>query len=588
MKKLSKLLSTIEYFYKLATELVDIKNDNNFAGYINEHGVWIDTDDDEENPESESEGFVANPHLGEYDNLIHVSNNIKNHFDWEHPLKVIAELYKKAIESGKGYNIIFNAINAFTNEALMEMEDPDEDIDFGDIEDALNATIKDLKSRAGGLELLKVRPDQKTIEDFKSAKKQIDSAMVEFEKQKMESGESSMYEDIATGDISQYDESAVSALDKADFISGDNGKKPGMRNINRAPKDWIEVYINDVKRYKNMLDVETSISVRKKLTDIIDVSTKLAKLTKELIDKDYGLESDQEVKNIKSNIKELKSIRKNLKDHVRLFMIKKNEKILQENKTSSTDDSEQFIIEEKIKLNNLLSSRDYNKEPEIKARKRLINFLNSFKAGFGKNPRPEDIALYYKEIDKAAAKKEDVSGKRKEEAKNRRSLKDSPTLKGYLEQFGEKINTQRSETRKKYVKIIKKEIAQEVIKEEYKTLLPYMSRLADAIASGNNTSIKDATSELNEAINEYAANLPIVKEVNNHLRKFDEFKKELKSVESSKVLEQEEIPDLIKNELFNLVERGESLVTAYKAQDLFGNIVEWNLKALNAIKERLN
>lgn len=154
---------------------------------------------------------------------------------------------------------------------------------------------------------------------------------------------------------------------------------------------------------------------------------------------------------------------------------------------------------------------------------------------------------------------EKYKAKAKEKATKIRELKNTESLKGYIEHLKQKLATQKSEM----VKKIKAMAAQDPFFEPYKLEVLKAKQAVDTDPSTQNkTQLENAIRKEADAIKNYLDNHPAVEKVKEDLKLLYEFRDNVKKISESDVLSGP-IDPAIKQYIYEVVSDGESLVQKF-------------------------
>jgi hypothetical protein len=581
MNKLSKFLQMVDYFYKLATGNLD---DNNAETWT----MPDDPEDDEDSPSTE-----RNPGPGLYDEIEALSRQVSSH-ELGRDLHILAEMYKKALELNTGFEVIARSIKVIMDLYLDEDSGEFEENEVDEIESILDKVYADLRDRKGSPININENTSPQILAEFKKVKSEVARQEAEEAERNIEEGIDlpteeerlrSYMGEVVDQKGHQLSDQVYNPNEGGDKDKGTQGSGHGFKK--KELKDWIEQLANQVKSYSDRSKFEKNVVARKRFANLSEnIIPKMIENIRQQSNirfsgQDYTEEGQTKLTQLAQEFATLRKEYKLNRDNVFYYDREVSGNILAKELENIKDPYQKLAMQQEMELLKSLSQRDYNKDKEIKLRRALIRALRG-----GKVSQPT-IDNMLSKIEEAKKLRKPIEEVRKEFTIERRNLKDSATLKGYLEMLGEKLATQKAEFRSKHSDPVKKAIKKKILAEEYVAFKEYMDALTEAELRGDAAAVKEITKHLNKAIIAYAESLPVVQEFNRHLDKFRTYRTQIIQLESSKVLENETIPEPIKEHLKSLVQEGKDLVNAYNSKAYFGPIVEWNLKILNAIEERL-
>jgi len=294
-------------------------------------------------------------------------------------LLLIAEEYKEAIKLDAGFATVYQHIRIFLKNNDVIGDEPDEDEDsenvFGSenkLEDILNAIIKDLKDRAGGADLTKIKDSDEVREQIKAARDRKTQEL---------------YEEAGTSALEQG-QSGIGGPTYNPYreTGGEDGPKfrSGFHEEDvKTYKNWSKSFKDEAEYYKTTLSEDASEDIHNNTIQLIEIlnhlaplATKLEQANQQLLtvpdDKDAALD----VRILKEKIKPLIETRIKLKAKIRNYFREKDAK----NYKDQLNDPEKSIIEklilsQKAALSELSASRDINKQKEKVLRQNLLAIL---------------------------------------------------------------------------------------------------------------------------------------------------------------------------------------------------------------------
>lgn len=464
--------------------------------------TWSMPDDDEE----EEQELPDDPNTGKYNKMVDLARKVRNP-DLSSEILLVAELYKKAIEMGAGFSTVNTGVNNLINELLSEQDDPDqEDPEMEMVEDTLNEVVKDLRTRAGG-------PGALNKEDPPAVKMQLRALKDAFNRKAIEEETNPEQDDAGggtlsdeereglseqtEGDLTQFEENAKSTFDLSGGVGLEARQQGAGSGVSftrkKDPKDWIKTYQNERERFQDLLGKEKSKLIFDKIKRLTEVLAKLESNTAAEINLSNALmetkgpqdideqgnkirskrtstfgapdpKKEAELAALRKEDEELKKERAALKNSVRNTEIQKNTKVLETTLAQATDPAEKFLLDQQIKLQNLLMSNDVNRGPEADARRRLIRAISKKKVETLDHrelyafqlPSKETLAKLQQEIEEASKLKRSKREYNVDVAKKIQNEKVTGTFAGKVTRFQQEINTQKNAIRDKLEKQVKK------------------------------------------------------------------------------------------------------------------------------------
>lgn len=473
MNKLDKLISKIDSFCTQALcSLLLIKKGAEPQGY------YMPDDPEEENDTPEP---MTGEDVGKYNELLHVAQQVRDP-GLSSELILLAELYRKSIEIGGGYNSINRSIHNIINMYLEDEEDPQQE----EIEDILNEVVSDLRKRAGGAAGL-AKPDSPgAIKALKEMKDNFNSQNLQQE----------VY------DLSNYDETASSTFDPTGGVGKEEAGKGFGRGhsftTRKSLKDWISHYENEIQRYADLLNSVTNVGIKDKIKTLLDILNKLKANTVEenKLAEAYSTTNDEEtgtqLNKVKEENKKLKQDRTSLKQGIRNIEISRSINTLQESLNNTRNADEKDRLQQEIDLLKLVSSKDIGKTEERNWRRILLKSMSG-----GNKISLETRQKLEENIQKAAAKKKSYDQYQKEIAEDIKNKKESKSLEGLIIQLKQhipniKMGDKKDEVDKWRAEIISKN------SPEHKS---YLDAIAAAKIENNKNTIKNIMSELYTHLN---------------------------------------------------------------------------------------
>lgn len=500
--------------------------------------------------------------------LLNLSQKIKNP-DLSGELKLLAELYDKAILINGGYNTLSKSITGIIDNYLDDEDDPQQE----EIEDTLNALNSDLRKRAGRSLNKPDSPD--AIKALKEIKDKFNS------------------EDI---------ESEMNELPQFDFTGGvgkeeaQQGSGRGWGTEGRTYKNWITSLEDEKQRYKDLLNNIHDTIKKDKINKLIDLITQLQKgkiLEKELLNK-YTASKDEEDGNalakVQDSNKEFMAKRNAIKISIRNTELQNSAKLLENEINSTRNEKDRERLKQELEIKKLLASTDKNKSEEMYWRKMLLKSMSN-----GNYPGADLKAQLEQKIYEASLKKILIYDYYQNQAKNiskhfeyhesnpgqRPKRKKSITFEGAVIELQQKIATQKI--------VVKQKITDKLNQEENNLFSAFKDRLSIAKSNNDIAAITAIAKELQKAMNAYAETQPIVINYIENSTNFINFKNDAKLIQKSGIMESTDpIPEHIRNNLKNIINEGQKLINDYKNIKNFPTLTEAVQTIIIKIEERLN
>ena len=373
MTNLPELLQQIGRFYKDATR-----------SYLLSLGQVEGDDDDED---------------GLYDKMVEGARQVSDP-DVADQILLLSKMYKKALEVNGGFNLVNQGIDNLVN--MLEMENEDEQ---SAVEDLLNEVSHDLRQRAKT-----AAPDDETVmQALKNARDQHYRGVEEG----ME--EPSAYE----VEMEQFPGGAGGTHDPYGGVGPEEAKTKGRGFFmqTRSYKDWANSYENERQRFVHELtapelqlsregrEARKNTGIRNNMAALVKVLEEMTKLTLEATTLENELSGapdpakEAQLDQIRQALQEGQRKRIALKSSLRTHQYAEQNKSLAE-ELKAADTKEKLLIEQKIKLNELMMSHDRGKGEEAKWRRVLINSISG-----GRSIPQEQVERLLGKIQEGAAKK---------------------------------------------------------------------------------------------------------------------------------------------------------------------------------------
>jgi hypothetical protein len=490
--KLLQLFQSIERFHARATQ--------NYNRIKLGQGFSMPDDPEEEDTPISNEREKAD----KYQQIVDAARQVSDP-SLSSELLLIADMYKKAIELGGGYNSINRAISNTINMYLEDEDNPEE----SSVEDLLNDVVKDLRTRAGGAVALN-KPDSPEI-------------IAQLKKFKDEFNERSVQEEI--DDLSQFDEKAVSTFDPTGGMGKEESQKGAGRGYYvktvKSLKDWVEHYRNEQQRYLEDFAQNTDKNVKPKITKVLEVLSQLinkvsqANALQQEITNEPDPAKEAQLEKLQNEIKELKTKRGQIKSSLRRDLLEVQHSNLESDLKNAKTPADRFLSEQKLELNKTLSSRDKNRGGEIKLRRLLINSMSE-----GRSLGADTLKKLMDKIQDAKNLRIPIEEVRKEEAeviKNKKQTIVDPAmidpetgrnikqnvynwgamkLDGFVVHLSQKILAERKSLKDKILGV-KNKSTTEAEKAFFK---PYMDAVAAAANDKDKSALTKAVRDLREQV----------------------------------------------------------------------------------------
>ena len=494
----------------------------------------------------------------------------------------IAEEYKEACKLNAGYSTVWKNLNIFINNNEIVGEDEDEE---NPLEDVINEVRADLKTRAGGIKNLSIADSSDVQAKLKAARERAIEEIYQGETptafQQGQQGGQPTYNPLLEG-------------------GGENAPKSksgyGVED-EKTYKDWVKTFDNEAAYYRDQLigiDDPNVINNTNNLVTLLDKLKPLAKeredLKQQIIltpdDKNIGI-TKEKFRLVNEKIKELNAQRARIKKKIRVYFINKNNENLKlQVNDSDLSMKDKLILMQRIGLNELLASNDYNKQEEKTLRQNLIAILEDKiikvingvprRVSKPKNwvggglPSRADLQKMLEAIEIAKSKRIPITAKRKETADILRAKKSAGDLDGLARQLTENIGSVKMGIKKD--KVVPELIKNKIKSEQHAEFQTDLDNIEAAVAAGDKTKVLMATKALQlkmmnfakekgwiKVFNKEAENHPIIMEYNNARIPYYDFRD--KTVKLYKELTSEGIAAEIYNDIRALIFDGEKLIS---------------------------
>lgn len=548
MNKLSEILQLVELFYKKAMQDYQLWAKAQQQGYSS-------MPDDPEDDEDQTPYF---------EDLIDISYKVDDP-GLSKQLQVLAELYKKALQIGGGYNAIFRAINNLKN---MYSDGRD-----SDIENILDGMISELAKQAGGAGALSKQDRPEFLEQLQSAKQNIESE----DQDKQTEAEGAYQEDInvpgSTGETEKDFSASGLSAEEGDTVApaalgfGDVNNPAvnrGWHTTGKAGtyKNWAEYYNNEKEAYKaDLAQSPDNANILNQLIKNLDsLSAKTARAL-ELSDQQKIVADPNvasELVELNKEIVVLKTERAKLKNSIRKHQLIKEKQKLELQLSQTQDSREKELLEQKIALQDLAMKDVVFKAKERNARVAYIQSMSGGNFPLGKTKQDMIDNIEQSKIGQVPTS-EYLQKHRKEQAdKIKKQFKYEGTKRlGAIDLIG--LTTQFRQSLPSIKMGLKKTITKKLHESENSKYKPYKDDIAAAMGDAN--AVVEATKKLMIVLNQDAENDPQIIEFKKHSENFYSFLKEL-----SLMQEEEKQNKPITININNLILRGNNLLLQEKSR----------------------
>lgn len=364
-----------------------LKRINNFyLQSIAQAETYVSPDDEEDEIET------PDPELGWYPNLINASQKIMDPSIAEE-VHLIAELYKRTLELNQGFNFVYKAISNFIN-----LIDEDDEGEQRSVENLLNEVSKDLRNRMKVAGTLGKEDSPSILQALKQTKDTFDRQTIEEETSGTGyGGGEAVYESGEEGSgLTEYEETAKETFDLTGGVGGEVAAKKGRgyHFQTKSFKDWIKSYQSEQERLEhdkkdpNLYLARTGVearhnaSVRSNIDEMINNLKLMQDQTKQAIELEnqLALAPDESTENklteLRVSIKDLQQRRTQLKTSLRGHHIEQKTQELENEFKEARSNTDKFLLQQKIELQQLMKSPDKGKGEELKLRRQLINAMS--------------------------------------------------------------------------------------------------------------------------------------------------------------------------------------------------------------------
>jgi hypothetical protein len=532
MTYLPSLIKKIDNFYSLAASLERL---NRFAAPPQ---AWTMPDDEEYEEEDQPDGLegedtgLYSKVMGTADDLSNEKNSYK-YEDIANEIRLIAELYKKALQINGGFAQVQNYIKRTMANIDMLIDESEGSVgdDVRDMsDDIIEEMSSDLRRRAKAIPITQQTDESKAKKELEAVKDRFnrEEAREEMESQK------SVYE------------------------KGKPGAETGHVIVKKTA-ETPQKYAREIARLKESFQTETDPANRQNIEALARTLIQLIEQMKTVkkLEGDVKITPDdpsvvESFKQATVKLDELRRQRFVLRRNINNLLLKDDKKKMIEQQQASRNPEQRKWLQQKIELLDLrLDDKLLRKRDEIKARKALINSMGviddhgDFQSL--KIPENERMALdrgvmlgrdrtlskdKYDRIQtveraKSHGKIGDVSertkgragGGRKYERINQYDV-GRATFSGLVDKLSEKINTS--------AHVARLNVTQEIgadKKNIHNALKPYVDALSKAIQKKNTKAKYEAIKVLKQQMTAWAARAPAIRALEKNVRLLPHFNK---------------------------------------------------------------
>lgn len=505
MPDFSNLIKKINQFYKGAT-----------GSYFNslaqsEGGGSYVMPDEPGDDEVDEEADESN--LGLYPKIVEAARKIEN-VDISTEVQLIAELYKKALQQGSGFNYVNRAVSNIVN--LLDDEDNEEQMA---VEDLMNEISRDLRNRA------KLAPadNEATLRSLQQVKNEFNNRMISEEMEP----EVSPYEAGLTGEV---------VFDPTGGVSPEVAKSKGRgyRFEHRTYKDWVKSFEDERDRFlheleapelqlsRTGLEARRNTATRSNLNELVGALNKLVELKKleNRLETDLQVapnpNAEAKIEEVRQEIRNLQTRRYALKKNLRYHQYEQENQSLKEGLAGAAG-QQKVLLEAKIRLNDLMMSQDRGKDEEAKWLRVLINsmslghsipieqlqkFEERIQAGAQKKRKATD--LWRQRAEQVAALKGTVGPVRERQVgevgtfgKRNKYNWDILPLDGLVSHLTQRLATERIVVKQKITDKLKK------AQKDSTALKPFMDDVAKAATKKDKSGLLAASKRLKDKMEEF-------------------------------------------------------------------------------------
>ena len=255
--------------------------------------------------------------------------------------------------------------------------------------------------------------------------------------------------------------------------------------------------------------------------------------------------------------------------------------------SNNKDKRSAYLIDQKIKLNEALASKNRNKGEEIKLRKMLISSMSDGNTLGEATLQKLEAKIEEAKNKQVSAKQNQIEQTNKIKEKfeydpnisHRQSRKKAKNFEGMVIELGQKIATQKI--------VVKQKITDKLKAAEHTVFQPYLDAVAEAKTNGDPKMIIVAAKELQKAVNAFAEADPTVVKFVDDAKTFYDFKKLAAAIEKTKVIESNApVPDDLAAMMTETINQGTQL--HQKFIGIYKNIAEVVKNIVDMLAQRIS
>lgn len=497
-----------------------------------------------------------------YSELVEAAPQVVNP-EVSYTLQILADMYRKALDIGGGFNVLYRTI-----EGIIQDLDPEEE-ESDQVENLLNKIGASVRVRAR-------QPDSpQAMRELQNAASEAKRRMAEQAPEvpdEPQEDEGSIYEQALLGDYETpekmfEEEGGVAKFDPTGGVKPEEaaqGKGRGY-SVGKAYsfKDWAAVYANEQQRYvKDLTDPDSMVTkavrtarqnndVKNDLTALVKVLGQLSEKTRQAMAIEYTISVETEVphpkeeaelEKIRAELRRLEGERVNLKRRLNVYYKKAELENLRKQETATTDMRQKRILQQKVALQELRLSGKKGYGKESKERQKLIDSLtadpnlsevevkkqedNIQQASAFTNRVSKAMYDRAKTLEKAKLKgvKTDVKTREEMQEKGVRAPKhlgmgvihdyklNEIALEGLIVHLTQRLATERVVVKQKITDKMKK------AKLDPNLLKPYLDNVAKAASKKNRDAFLAASAELRKKMVEFKNFQPEVRQFASSLK----------------------------------------------------------------------
>lgn len=498
---LPKLINDIEDFYQQANQAY-------MESKAQQQGFSMP--DDPEDPEEESPQGGGGD-TGMYDEIVEMAHRVGDP-GLSSELLLLAEMYKRALEMGAGYGSINKAVNNLIN---IYMEEEDDEAEGSGVEDLLNEVVRDLRNRAGGPAML-AKPDAPAIvEKLRQLKEAFNSQSLQEEVDELTNYQQDDA-DIAT----ETPEMTAARMGQMSKEEAGKGAGRGWHTVNTNRKDWAAGYENERLRYVDMLTEEKDPSVVSKLKNLVKVLGDLRDEVTIVNDLSSAFaaapdtETEAKLALAREDMRKLRQARAVLKDSIRNYELSKNKSKAETELSRSRDPFEQFRLKQEAELYALMLSTDRGKTQERNWRRVLLKSISG-----GNKPSTDTLNKMLEKIQESSKQRVPQAVYRKEVAQKLKELKDKGEFEGLVIKLKQHLPNVKMGDKKAFLENERARLIQQAAAGERTTYKPYTDAIARAKTNNDKAGLKQAMSDLYNALSKVSDQFTQLKTQSDELEK---------------------------------------------------------------------